>query len=198
MSPFQMFETARKTGMLFNLDRQCRETAIKTSAVKNINKNIFINFQPSSIYNPEFCLRDTVKWANQLEFDPSTIVFEVVETDKVESIEHLINIQNFYKQKGFRTALDDVGSGYSSLNLFASLHPDIIKIDMELVRDVHKSDVKKSVARALIGMAKDAGCRVLAEGIENADECEWFIQAGVDYLQGYYFGRPSAEPVRRI
>ncbi|WP_303851372.1 EAL domain-containing protein [Seleniivibrio woodruffii] len=198
MSPAKMFDAAKKTGMLFNLDRQCRETAIKTSAVKNINKNIFINFLPTSIYNPEFCLKDTVKWAHQLEFDPSTIVFEVVETEKVDSAAHLQNILRFYKEKGFRTAMDDVGSGYSSLNMFASLSPDIIKIDMELVRDVHKNIMKQSVSRALVSMAKEAGCKVLAEGIENVDEFEWFKVLGIDYAQGYYFGKPSAEPLRQL
>jgi len=198
MSPGKMFDAAAKTGMLFNLDRQCRETAIKTAAVKNISRNIFVNFLPTSIYNPEFCLKDTVKWANQLEFDPSTIVFEVVETEKVDSTEHLQNILRFYKEKGFRTAMDDVGSGYSSLNLFASLSPDIIKIDMELVRDVHRNVMKQSVARALVSMAKEAGCSVLAEGIETADEFEWFRALGIDYAQGYYFGKPSSEPLRQL
>lgn len=198
MHPARMFDTANKTGMLFNLDRQCREAAIKTAAVKNINKNIFVNFMPSSIYNPEFCLRDTVHWANQLEFDPASIVFEVVETEKVDSIDHLVHILSYYKEKGFRTALDDVGSGFSSLNLFAHLQPDIIKLDMELVRDVHRSEVKQSVARALLAMSRDAGCKILAEGIESQEEYAWFKALGVDYAQGYYFGRPCAEPRRSL
>lgn len=198
MNPARMFDVANKTGMLFNLDRQCREAAIKTAAVKNISQNIFINFMPSAIYNPEFCLRDTVHWANQLEFDPASIVFEVVETEKVDSIEHLTHILAYYKEKGFRTALDDVGSGFSSLNLFARLQPDIIKLDMELVRDVHCSEVKQSIARALLAMSRDAGCKILAEGIETKEEFEWFKALGVDYAQGYYFGRPCAEPRRTL
>ncbi|MBB5021482.1 EAL domain-containing protein (putative c-di-GMP-specific phosphodiesterase class I) [Desulfurispira natronophila] len=198
MSPGAMFDTACKTGMLFNLDRQCRESAIKTAAVKNIHKNIFINFLPSSIYNPEYCLRDTEHWARQLDFNPYSIVFEVVETERVESLEHLKGILGHYKSRGFRTALDDIGSGYASLSLFASLAPDIVKIDMELVRDIHRSEVKQSVARALISMAKDIGTKVLAEGVENCEESDWFRAQGVDYLQGYYFGKPSPEPLRQL
>ena len=198
MNPGAMFDAARKTGMLFNLDRQCRESAIKTAAVKNVHKSIFINFQPSSIYNPEFCLRDTVHWTRQLDFDPRSIVFEVVETEKVTNLNHLIHILQYYKEKGFRTALDDVGSGYSSLNLLVSMAPDIIKMDMELVRDIHCSDMKQSVARALIGLAREAGCKILAEGVETRSEWDWLQAQGVDYLQGYYFGKPSAEPLRQL
>ncbi len=198
MSPQVMFDTAKKTDLLFNLDRQCRETAIKTAAVKNIPTNIFINFLPSAIYNPEFCLRDTVKWAQQLEFDPDKIVFEVVETEHIRDINHLIAILKLYKSKGFRTALDDVGSGYSSLNLFATLAPDIIKIDLEIVRDIHNSEVKQAVAKALIQMGRDAGCKVLAEGIESLEEYNWFKTAGADYAQGYYFARPTVEPLRSL
>ncbi|SDE65170.1 EAL domain-containing protein [Desulfuromonas thiophila] len=198
MAPGPMFTTALKTGLLFNLDRQCRETAIKTAAVKNIYQNIFVNFLPSSIYNPEFCLRDTVHWAQQLEFDPGRIVFEVVETEKVDSLEHLIHILDYYRSKGFRTALDDIGSGFSSLNLFARLQPNIIKLDMELVRDVHRSEIKQSIARALRAMCRDAGCQILAEGIETREEYDWFKALGVDLMQGYYFGKPSAEPRRSL
>jgi EAL domain-containing protein (putative c-di-GMP-specific phosphodiesterase class I) len=184
--------------MLFNLDRQCRESAIRFASKNGIDKNIFINFLPSAIYNPEFCLRDTVKWASDLDFNPDNIIFEVVETEDVEDTEHLKQILQFYKDKGFRTALDDVGSGYASLSLFASLRPNIIKIDIDIVRDVHISDFKQAVAKALKIMADESGCKVLAEGIETKEEFDWFKNLGVDYAQGYYLAKPSPEPVSSI
>lgn len=109
MNPGRMFDLAKKTGMLFNLDRQCREMSIKSSAIKKIDKNIFINFIPTAIYNPEFCLRDTVKWTKQLEFNPKSITFEVVETEQVKDMNHLKTILKYYKEKGYNVALDDVG-----------------------------------------------------------------------------------------
>lgn len=87
----------------------------------------------------------------------------------MDSTPHLQNILCFYKEKWFRTAMDDVGSGYSALNVFASLSSDIIKIDIELLRDVHKNIMKQAVARALVSMAKDDGSKELAEGIENIE-----------------------------
>jgi EAL domain-containing protein (putative c-di-GMP-specific phosphodiesterase class I) len=76
-----------RNDMNFTLDRMCRETALKTTAVKKIDTKVFINFILTSIYDPEFCLASTVKWAKQLEFDPKNIVFEVVETQKVKDKE---------------------------------------------------------------------------------------------------------------
>ncbi|MDD2558490.1 MAG: EAL domain-containing protein [Desulfuromonas sp.] len=198
MAPGLMFDMARATGMLFNLDRQCRESAIRAAAQKQLQSNLFINFLPTAIYNPEYCLRDTVRWAQQLNFDPASLVFEVVESEEVSDIEHLKRILRYYQERGFRVALDDVGSGYASLNKFVQLTPDIIKLDIELVRDVHKIEVKQAVAQALAHMARKSGCMLLAEGVETADEFAWFKELGVDYVQGYYFGKPASEPLHQI
>ena len=129
---------------------------------------------------------------------PLSIVFEVVETEKVTDTQHLIKILRFYKEKGFRTALDDMGNGYSSLSLFVTLHPDIVKIDMDLIRDVHKNEVKQTVVKALIAMAKEVGTSILAEGVETAEEFSWLQEKGIDFVQGYYFSKPSAEPVLQV
>lgn len=196
MNPGTMFAMAKKTGLLFNLDRQCRETAIRAAAEHGISEHIFINFLPTAIYNPEFCLRDTIRWVEELELDPNRIVFEVVETESVQDMDHLKRILSFYRRSGFLTALDDVGSGYASLNTFALLGPDVLKIDMELVRDVHLTEVKQSVIRALKMIAELAGAKVLAEGIETDAEFSWLKDLGIDYAQGYYFGKPAPVPQR--
>ncbi len=193
MPPDVMFESARKTEMLFNLDRQCRISALKNAKSRGITKKIFINFTPTSIYNPEFCLRDTVKTAIDLDFDLASIVFEVVESERVENITHLKNIFDFYKNMGFKVALDDVGSGYSSLNMLAELKPDIIKIDMKLVRDVDKDPVKKAIISSLVLIAKELNLLTLAEGIETESELNVIRELKIDFAQGYFIGRPSAD-----
>lgn len=198
MPPNLMFHSARKTEMIFNLDRQCRISAIKNSKLKKIDKMIFINFTPTSIYNPEFCLRDTVKTATELNFDFNKIVFEVVESDKVENFVHLKSILDFYIRMGFQVALDDLGSGYSSLNLLASLKPNIVKIDIELVRDIDKDIAKKAIVSSLVGICKEIGSLSLAEGIETRSEMEMLKSIGVDLMQGYLFGKPSPEPLEEI
>lgn len=198
MYPDELFSKSSRNDLNFKLDRMCRESALKTAAVKKINQKVFINFIPTSIYDPEFCLKSTVKWAKQLEFDPKNIVFEVVETESVKDKEHLKNILNYYKEQGFSIALDDVGEGYSSLNMLINLHPDIIKVDRNIIENIDKDELKQSTYKALYNLAKENNIEVLAEGVESKFELEMIEKIGVDYIQGYYFGRPSVEPLRKI
>lgn len=196
--PDRLFGWAREGDMLFYLDRACREASLKTAAVKNIDKKVFINFIPTAIYDPEHCLQSTVKWAKQLEFDPKNIIFEVIESDYVDDLDHLKHILDFYKSQGFMVALDDVGSGYSSLNMIAKLLPDIVKIDRAIIDQIDTNEVNQSIYRAITQIAHENGIIVLAEGIERAEEMAFCAANGADLAQGYYFGRPKAEPVRKL
>ncbi len=196
--PNELFEKSKRNDLNFNLDRLCRESALKTAATKKINQKVFINFIPTAIYDPEFCLQSTVKWADQLEFDPSNIVFEVVETELVKDQNHLKKILEYYRREGFKIALDDVGEGYSSLNKIVDIKPDIIKIDRNIIADIDKDNLKQSVYKALRTMAVENGIEVLAEGVETPYELETVKDIGVDLVQGYYFSKPMAEPIRKI
>ncbi len=198
MYPDVLFAKSERNDMNFTLDRMCRETALKTTAVKKIDAKVFINFIPTSIYDPEFCLASTVKWAKQLEFDPKNIVFEVVETQNVKDKEHLKTILNYYRKEGFLIALDDVGEGYSSLNMIIDIKPDIIKVDRNIIENIDKDSMKQSIYKALRGICLDNGIKILAEGVETPYELEKVKEIGVDYAQGYYFARPSSEIIRVI
>lgn len=198
MYPDELFKKSKQNDFNFKLDRLCRESALKTAATKKVHQKVFINFIPTSIYDPEFCLNSTVKWAKQLEFDPSQIVFEVVETELVKNQKHLKDILEYYRAKGFKIALDDVGEGYSSLNMLIELKPDIIKIDRNIISGIDKNELKQSVYKALYNLASEHNITVLAEGIETAYELETIKSIGVDLAQGYYFAKPTAEPIRRI
>ena len=198
MYPDILFKKSERNDTNFVLDRMCRETALKTTAVKKIDAKVFINFIPTSIYDPEFCLASTVKWAKQLEFDPKNIVFEVVETQNVKDKEHLKTILNYYRKEGFLIALDDVGEGYSSLNMIIDIKPDIIKVDRNIIENIDTDTMKQSIYKALRTICIDNGIKILAEGVETPYELEMVKEIGVDYAQGYYFARPSAEIIRVI
>lgn len=198
MYPDVLFAKSKRNDLDFKLDRMCRETALKTAAVKGIQQKVFINFIPTAIYDPAFCLSSTVKWAKQLEFDLNNIVFEVVETESVKDKSHLLHILEYYKKEGFSVALDDVGEGYSSLNLLVNIHPNIIKVDRNIIENIDKEPIKQSTYRALYNLAKENHISVLAEGVETAEELAVVESIGVDLVQGYYFGKPTAEPLRKI
>ncbi|MCV6607070.1 MAG: EAL domain-containing protein [Campylobacterales bacterium] len=196
--PDLLFEKSKRNDLNFKLDRLCRESALKTAAVKKISQKVFINFIPTSIYDPEFCLKSTVKWAEQLEFDPKNIIFEVVETESVKDQKHLKNILDYYRGQGFQVALDDVGEGHSNLNTLIELKPDIIKVDRNIISNIHRDELKLSVYKALYNIAKENNIEVLAEGVETKEELEKIKEIGADYYQGYYFSKPLSEPVRKI
>ncbi len=198
MFPDELFKKSKRNDLNFVLDRLCRENALKTAAVKNITQKVFINFLPTAIYDPAFCLSSTVKWANQLEFDPKNIVFEVVETESVEDKKHLLNILDYYKKEGFMVALDDVGEGYSGLSMLIDIHPNIIKVDRKIIQNIDSDKLKQSTYKALYSLAKENDILVLAEGVETANELATIQEIGVDLVQGYYFGKPQAEPIRCI
>lgn len=196
--PDQLFRWAQEGDMLFFLDRACRETSLKTAAVKNIRSKVFINFVPTAIYDPVHCLQSTVQWAKQLHFDPKNVIFEVTETEHVEDLEHLKKILDFYKSEGFLVALDDVGSGYSSLNMIAKLLPDIVKVDRATIDQIDTNIANQSIFKAIVQIAKENNILVLAEGIERVEELAFCAREGADLAQGYYFGKPLAEPKRKI
>lgn len=191
--PAELFSAARTRGRLYALDRVCRMAAVRHAARLDKVK-AFINFIPTSIYSPEFCLRSTMQLASKLNVDPQQLVFEVVETDKVDDVEHLKRILTYYKDKGFMYALDDVGEGFSTVEMLTGIEPHYMKLDRKYVSDIHLDTNKQRVALIFLEKAREMGTIPLAEGIEQKEEYHWLKEAGYVLFQGYYFGRPEAEP----
>ena len=192
--PNEIFPAAKTRGRLYALDRVCRMTAVKYAAALKGEK-AFINFIPTSIYSPEFCLRSTISLSQELGVDPKSLVFEVVETEKVDDLDHLKEILTYYKEKGFDYALDDVGEGYSTIEMLADLKPKYMKLDMQYAQNVATDAQKQKVAKKFLEKAFEIGSIPLAEGIETREDFDWLKQRGYQLFQGYYFGKPAASPL---
>src|SRR5690606_19415952 len=180
--PNEIFPAAKTRGRLYALDRVCRMAAVRHAAVLKDVK-AFINFIPTSIYSPEFCLRSTTSLANELGLDPRQLVFEVVETEKVDDVDHLREILAFYKKKGFQYALDDVGEGYSTIELLADLKPHYMKLDMQYVQGVAEDADKQKTALCFLEKAMEVGSVSLAEGVETKEDFDWLKQQGYQLFQ---------------
>ncbi|HMS03257.1 MAG TPA: EAL domain-containing protein, partial [Gemmatimonadaceae bacterium] len=196
--PARLFETARDSGLLFQLDLAARRSAIESAARHGMDGALFVNFAPTAIYDPASCLRTTVAAIDEAGMARDRVVFEIVETDRAHDPTHLRRILDYYRGAGFRVALDDVGSGYSSLNLIHLLRPDVLKLDMELVRNVHADPYKARIAANLLDVANDLGIQALAEGIETDDELAWVQEHGATWVQGFLIARPAAEPLTSL
>lgn len=192
VTPGKLFGTAHETGLLSLLDKRAREAAIKAKKEK-VPEGIksFINFLPSTIYNPAYCLQHTFSLVEKYEINPDDLVFEVVESERIEDIQHLKNVLNTYKQRGMKVALDDVGTGFSTLQVLEMLNPDYVKIDRQYVQYCDQNSSSQEFLLRVIEIAKRLEITVLAEGIERREEAEFCREIGIDLAQGYYFGKPG-------
>ena len=184
-------EAGRRLGALHVLDQIGRTSAIRCAHQLGLTSNLFINFFPTVVYDPVHCLRTTREAMRETGIQPEQIVFEVVESEHIVDRQHLLDILTYYRNEGFRVALDDLGSGYSSLNLLVALRPDFVKLDMELAREVAADPLRRALVEALVRTAQENGIQVIAEGVETVESARVLTDVGIKLLQGYLFGRPS-------
>ncbi len=196
ISPGAILRAARDANVIFQTDRAARIASIGAVVAKHVETNVFINFTPNSVYDPAFCLRSTVSAVEEAGLPPSRFVFEVTESDEVRDVDHLLGILSFYRRSGFRVALDDLGAGYSSLNLLARLRPDFVKLDMELIRGIDEDPYKAVVVEKLLDLAREVGATSVVEGVETEGEWRWAEAHGADLAQGFLCARPAANPPR--
>lgn len=177
----------------YRFDQLCRTKAIALAARLGMKEMLSINFLPNAVYKPERCIRATLKAAREHQFPIEQIMFEITEEEQISNSQHICNIVEFYKAQGFKTALDDFGAGYSGLNLLTDFQPDIVKLDMHLLRGLDHDERRQTIVRHCISLCEALGITVLAEGVETLEEKQCLQEMGVDLMQGYLFARPSFE-----
>ncbi|MGG6294701.1 bifunctional diguanylate cyclase/phosphodiesterase [Leptolyngbya sp. AN02str] len=194
--PGPIFELAMEAGLLPQVDRAARLSAIAQASQHQLSGRIFVNFTPTALYDPVSCLRSTVEAIDKANIRHEQVVFEVVESDNPQDLDHLRTVLKYYRDAGFAVALDDLGSGYSGLNLLHQLRPDFVKLDMELIRNVHQDMYKASITEKLLEIAQKLNIQTVAEGIECTEELNWLRARGATYAQGYLIAKPSDVPIK--
>lgn len=175
----------------YRFDQACRVKAIKGASELGFSEAISINFLPNAIYKPEVCIRTTLAAAEANGFPLERIIFEVTEGERVEDGPWFAQILREYTRCGFKTAIDDFGAGYAGLKLLADFQPDLIKIDMDLIRGVDTNAARQSIVRGLVRLCEDMGIQVIAEGIETLGERDFLRDTGIYLMQGYLFAKPA-------
>ena len=183
---------------LYRFDQAARIKAIQMAAALNMDTKLSINFMPNAVYEPTTCIFATLQAAERYDFPTQNLIFEVTEAERVRDVGHLINIVTAYKKLGFQVALDDFGNGYAGLSLLADLKPDIVKLDISLIRNVHQDRVRQAIVRGALTVAREIGTQVIAEGIEQAAELETLQEFGITLFQGFYFARPGFQELPRV
>jgi len=154
-----------------------------------------INFLPKAVYEPRACIRMTLDAAARTGFPLNRLTFEFTENEDIADEAHILSIVQEYRRHGFRVALDDFGTVYSSLSHLANLRPDIIKLDRALVKDCDRDEVRLEILHAMVDLGRRIDIKVVAEGIERIGEVEALRSIGVRFMQGYFFARPLFEGI---
>jgi EAL domain-containing protein (putative c-di-GMP-specific phosphodiesterase class I) len=195
--PMKMLSAAKSLDMLFLLDQKCRLAAVRHASdhatAAPPGTMFFINFLPTAIYNPEHCLQSTMTAVNAGILKPEQICFEVVETEDVGDREHLVKILQYYRERGFKVALDDVGAGYSSLIALAALRPDYVKLDRELVLKAATHSLEGKLVRDLADTCRQHQIQPLAEGVETMEHLRFVNSCGIELTQGWVYAKPSPQ-----
>ena len=187
--PDRLFAAAARANWLAALDRIGRETALRGARGWLGHDLLFVNFIPTTIYRPEVCLRTTERAMADAGLRFGQVVFEVTEGERVRDVGHLEHVLDHYRARGCKVALDDLGAGYSTLNLLVRLRPDVVKIDREIVQALPGATARTLIG-AVVDIAASMGTTVLVEGVETPAQAEAARDLGVDLAQGFLFGHP--------
>jgi EAL domain-containing protein (putative c-di-GMP-specific phosphodiesterase class I) len=187
-------------GNRYAFDQLCRTTAIELAAGLDMaadGAHLSINFLPKAVYEPRACIRATLAAAMRTGFPVHRIIFEFTESEAMDT-DHILNILRAYRAMGFKTAIDDFGAGYAGLGLLTLFQPDIVKLDMALIRDIDTDPIKRTIVRNTLNMLRDLGVEPICEGVETLAEHDVLRDLGVDLMQGYLLAKPAVEALAPV
>lgn len=184
--PADLFDAAERLGKLSELRRQ-----IHTLCAERLDE-----LPPDALLFLNLHLDDLIHTGHLEQWSPllgsaDRIILEITERAPLEQVPELPLRILQLRGRGFRIALDNVGAGYAGLGSFTMLEPDMVKIDMSLVRRIDSSAPNCRLMTSMTQACTDLGMRVIAEGIETHEERDTLVELGCDLLQGYLFGRPE-------
>lgn len=195
-NPEMLFAFAEETDHIVELERICRFESIRLAGKLNIEQKLFLNCSARGFADPELFCRNLVEQAERCGLAPSDIVIEITERVAITAWQEFRRSVAALRLIGFQIAIDDMGAGYSSLQSVAEVQPDYLKVDLSLIRDLHKSPIKRSLLDSLVNIARTIGAKVIAEGVEQEEEYHALVDMNVTFAQGFFFARPNTELLR--
>ncbi|MDB4915363.1 MAG: hypothetical protein JWM95_3007 [Gemmatimonadetes bacterium] len=194
-NPVQFIEAAERLGRLDDLGRTIRATVAVSARDLPADVKLFVNLHPSDLADPNLLSADS-----PLAALAGRVVLEVTERASLEGIKDLAVQISTLKGLGYHIAVDDLGSGYAGLSSFTQLEPEIVKLDISLVRGIDLQTTKQAIVGSMRKLCDELGMDVVAEGVETVAERDTLVGLGCDLFQGYLFARPQrgfAQPVWR-
>ena len=197
-SPYMLFDVALESDLLFELDQLCRRRSLMAASELGEDHKLFINTLPMTIRDPEFQGKLMIEFLESMQLSPSRIVLEITERLAIENYAIFLEAMSYFTSIGFSMAVDDMGAGYSELEKIVHLKPNYLKFDLQMVRDIDTSFVKREMLKAFLSLANNVGAQVIAEGIETPRELETLLDLGIVYGQGFLFAKPQPAFIGQI
>ncbi|WP_419779170.1 GGDEF domain-containing protein [Maridesulfovibrio sp.] len=190
-SPLTLFDMAEKLGKLFQLEKICREAAIKAFGEHSPHHKLFLNIHPRTIVDPNFTSGETKILLERWGLKPANIVFEITERHSVKDFKTFRKTLDHYRNQGYLVAIDDAGTGYSGLSSIAEIKPDYIKLDKSFVDNIETNQVNRALIDTFTDFAEKIGGKLIVEGIETQEQARTVTDMGVHLGQGYFFAKPQ-------
>ncbi len=194
-SPQKLFDLAYEHGKLSELERLCRKLAIKAFSERKLEGSLFLNISPLVLSQKDHTKGETAALLLEYGLSPEQVVIEVTEQYDAGDTNYLKEGLEYYRKLGFIIAIDDLGTGHSGLKQWAEIRPDIVKIDRYFISDCHTNIVKRELLRTIFELGKATQVKIIAEGIEKAEEFRLLKSLGMRFAQGFLLGRPSVLPL---
>lgn len=191
LSPETVFQRARHSRWIMELDFYCREQILVESASQQWKNRLFINVCPESLLSPLHSVGRTDLMVEEAGLRKDQIVLEITEETAIQNYELFARTISHYREQGYQIAIDDFGSGYAGLKMLASVQPDYLKIDRYFIQRIHREPVKYVIVESLVNICDRLGIKLIAEGIETGLEFHSILNLGIHFRQGFYFGRPG-------
>jgi EAL domain-containing protein (putative c-di-GMP-specific phosphodiesterase class I) len=190
--PDELFAVAERLGRELDLGRAIRRAVAASAERAPSGTVLFVNLHPNDLADPDLC-----DGTAPLSRVADRVTLEITERASLDGFTDLRGRIADLRRLGFRMAVDDLGAGYAGLSTFALIHPEVVKLDMSIVRDVDRDPTKRKLVQSMADLCRELNIEVICEGIETRGERDTLIDIGCDLLQGYFFGRPhpSFSPV---
>ena len=193
-SPLMLFQEARKHGRSVEIEYLSRSVVLQTFAQLHLPCKLFLNVSPDILLLEGWRSGETLRCITESGLQPDQIVIELTENASFLDYSVLREATRHYRAMGFEIAMDDLGEGCSSLRMWSEIRPDYVKIDKYFIQGINLDPVKLQFVRSIQEIARNSGCRVIAEGIETHAVLVAIRDLGVTFGQGYHFAHPKARP----
>lgn len=195
-SPEVMFAIAAQAKLVWELSRLCRAKAFEGMRARlGPGQLLFLNVDPHDFADPEFSDGPAVlrgpSDGNGVSHDPTQVVIEITERTAIKDYPAFRERLRAFRDRGYRFAVDDAGSGYAGLGSIANLEPDFIKLDISLITGIDTNPIKQRLVETMLRFANHQGAKVIAEGVERAEEFNTVKKLGVHLVQGFFLNEPK-------